>query len=161
METKKMGEIYQKIADKIDDMIPVEWDKVYLYAEVLENDSTEVYFYFSELGKDTYTYWYYIPQIYNINKDLFKQLRRELFKYFEELHKEYINNNPEVWTNLTLFLDSNGKFKIDFDYEDVLASGLFGTQRQAIWKYKYLGIYPSDEDAKKVVDEYIKSQENN
>ena len=45
METKKMAEIYGKIANKVNDIIPDEWGKVWLYGEVLD-DSSEVYFYF-------------------------------------------------------------------------------------------------------------------
>ena len=43
METTKMEQLYQKIAEKINDMIPSEWMRVTLYAEILD-DSREVYF---------------------------------------------------------------------------------------------------------------------
>ncbi len=39
-----MGVLYQKIAEQINEIIPSEWEKVALYAEVLD-DSTEVYFF--------------------------------------------------------------------------------------------------------------------
>lgn len=41
-----MGELYQKIAEQINEIIPSEWEKVALYAEILD-DSSEVYFFFS------------------------------------------------------------------------------------------------------------------
>ncbi|MFK8370103.1 immunity protein YezG family protein, partial [Bacillus velezensis] len=44
METKKMEVLYQKIAEQINDMIPSEWSKVVLYAEILDG-SREVYFF--------------------------------------------------------------------------------------------------------------------
>lgn len=45
METKKMQDLYQIICDKLNDIIPCEWAKIYLYAEVLD-DSTMVLFHF-------------------------------------------------------------------------------------------------------------------
>lgn len=33
METQKMGELYQKIAEQINKIIQSEWEKVALYAE--------------------------------------------------------------------------------------------------------------------------------
>ena len=158
METKKMGEIYQHIADKLDELIPEDWRKIYLYAEVL-SDSTMVYFYFTTELNDELIYSLNIPKVYNISKKDFDRLLLELFNYFRQLHSEFKSNNTEVWSNLTFLYESTGKFNIEYNYDDVLKQTT--TERRTIWKYKYLGIYPSDEDAKKIVDEYIKSQGNN
>lgn len=43
LENKKMQDLYQFICDKLNDIIPCEWTKIYLYAEVLD-DSTMVLF---------------------------------------------------------------------------------------------------------------------
>lgn len=43
-----MGELYQKIAEQINEIIPSEWEKVALYAEILD-DSSEVYFFFTNI----------------------------------------------------------------------------------------------------------------
>lgn len=157
MEIRKMGELYKKIANKVNDLIPVEWNEVYLYAEVIENDSSHVYFYFNQMNNKEFIYCLYIPKIYNINERDFKMEILELNDYFVELHKEYKENNPMVWTNLTMHLNSSGKFKLDFDYTDIISSKLMISEMKALWKYKNLGVYPVDEDEKKLVDEYIKS----
>lgn len=36
METRKMQDLYQLIGEKLNDIIPGEWTKIYLYAEVLD-----------------------------------------------------------------------------------------------------------------------------
>ncbi|MEC0714459.1 DUF600 family protein, partial [Bacillus haynesii] len=36
METEKMEQLYQEIAEGINEIIPTEWEKVYLYAEILD-----------------------------------------------------------------------------------------------------------------------------
>ncbi len=55
METEKMEIVYQEIGTKIDEIIPGEWNEIYLYAELLE-DSTEAYFFFTTPKKR----WFYL-----------------------------------------------------------------------------------------------------
>ncbi len=45
LETKKMQDLYQLISKKLNDIIPCEWAKMYLYAEILD-DSTMVLYHF-------------------------------------------------------------------------------------------------------------------
>jgi hypothetical protein len=53
-------------------------------------------------------------------------------------------------------LDSSGKFKIDYDYEDL--SDANPHNRKIIWKYKYLGILPIDQDDREFLEEYLKKE---
>jgi len=69
-----------------------------------------------------------------------------------------INNEQEPWTNITFILESNGKFKIDYDYTDL--SEASPREQHIIWKYKYLGIMPKNEYGKKVIEEYIRNTES-
>lgn len=41
-----MGQLYQQIAEQLNEMIPSGWTKIILYAEILD-DSSEVYFFFN------------------------------------------------------------------------------------------------------------------
>ncbi|MEC1136112.1 TIGR01741 family protein [Bacillus velezensis] len=127
------------MSHKLNDIIPCEWTKIYLYAEVL-NDSTMVLFHFKTPENNQIIYSQDIPSHYNVSKDIFKTLLRELF---EELRTEHRNNNDDVWTNLTLTLDRSGEFQLD------------GYERIAIWEYKNLGILPEDEDDKEFVISYL------
>ncbi|WP_288144066.1 TIGR01741 family protein [Bacillus subtilis] len=154
METKKMQDLYQLISQKLNDIIPCEWTKIYLYAEVLD-DSTMVLFHFRTPGNNQIIYSQDIPSHYNVSKDIFKTLLRKLRELFEELRTEHRNNNDDVWTNLTLTLDSSGKFQLDYNYDDILASEFDGYERIAIWEYKNLGILPEDEDDKEFVISYL------
>ncbi|MFU2199752.1 TIGR01741 family protein [Bacillus subtilis] len=154
METKKMQDLYQLISQKLNDIIPCEWTKIYLYAEVLD-DSTMVLFHFRTLENNQIIYSQDIPSHYNVSKDIFKTLLRELRELFEELRTEHRNNNDDVWTNLTLTLDRSGEFQLDYNYDDILASELDGYERIAIWEYKNLGILPEDEDDKEFVINYF------
>ncbi|MEC1748396.1 antitoxin YezG family protein [Bacillus mojavensis] len=154
METEKMGVLYQKIAEQINEIIPSEWEKVALYAEILD-DSSEVYFFFTIPQNQEYIYSHDIPEHFNVNEDIYDELLYELHDYFEELRNEFKTNNEDLWTNLTLHLERSGKFSIDYDYTDVIASDLNGTQRQVAWEYKNLGILPEDEEDKQFVINYF------
>ncbi|CAF1894956.1 conserved hypothetical protein [Bacillus subtilis] len=149
-----MQDLYQLISQKLNDIIPCEWTKIYLYTEVLD-DSTMVLFHFRTLENNQIIYSQDIPSHYNVSKDIFKTLLRELRELFEELRTEHRNNNDDVWTNLTLTLDRSGEFQLDYNYDDILASELDGYERIAIWEYKNLGILPEDEDDKEFVINYF------
>lgn len=70
METEKMGIIYQKIAEQINEIIPSEWEKVALYAEILD-DSSEVYFFFTTPQNQEYIYSHDIPEHFNVDEDIY------------------------------------------------------------------------------------------
>lgn len=149
-----MPDLYQLISQNLNDIIPCEWTKIYLYAEVLD-DSTMVLFHFRTPENNQIIYSQDIPSHYNVSKDIFKTLLRELRELFEELRTEHRNNNNDVWTNLTLTLDSSGEFQLDYNYDDILASELDGYERIAIWEYKNLGILPEDEEDQEFVISYL------
>ncbi|MBO3792273.1 TIGR01741 family protein [Bacillus amyloliquefaciens] len=149
-----MQDLYQLISQKLNDIIPCEWTKIYLYAEVLD-DSTMVLFHFRTPENSQIIYSQDILSHYNVSKDIFKTLLRELRELFEKLRTEHRNNNNDVWTNLTLTLESSGEFQLDYNYDDILTSELDGYERIAIWEYKNLGILPEDEDDKEFVISYL------
>ncbi|MCY9043503.1 antitoxin YezG family protein, partial [Bacillus inaquosorum] len=39
-----------------------------------------------------------------------------------ELRVEHKKNIDQIWTNLTLTLESNGQFQLDYNDDDILAS---------------------------------------
>lgn len=157
METKKMGYIYEKIANKINEIIPDKWANIYLYGEVLD-DSREVYFYFDSVNSSGIVYGNDIPIIYNVDKKIYCQLLKELTKSIVDLYVEYKENNDSVWSNLTFLLDSSGKFKINFNYDDILNSSFSSEERQLIWKYQVLYIQPTNENHKEIIYRYLNSK---
>lgn len=118
MDEAKLGEIYQQIAKTIVDMIPEIWEKVYLYGEVTEGVS-QLYFFYYPTNNSSPVYFLNIPELFGISESVFDELKDQLFDYLEKLWNEFNKNDQEPWTNLTFILDSSGKFKIDFDYEDL------------------------------------------
>lgn len=91
-----------------------------------------VLFHFKIPEKHQLIYSQDIPARYNVSKDIFKTLLREIRELFEELRIVHKNNNDQVWTNLTLTLESNGQFQLDYNDDDILASELDGYQRKEL-----------------------------
>ncbi len=150
---EKLGQIYQKIASTLDETIPEEWDKVYMYGEIGEG-VRKSYFNYYPKGTNESVYSHNIPEEFEISEDEYDKLWYKLLDNLTELWQEFKNNGQEVWTNLTFILDSTGKFKIDYDYTDL--SDADDMERHIIWDYKYLGIEPEDEDDKEFLAEYLK-----
>ncbi|MGW7760798.1 immunity protein YezG family protein [Bacillus velezensis] len=154
MNNEKMGELYQKIAEHLNEMIPFQWKKIVLYAEILD-DSADIYFYFTTPTNGDYLYSHYIPEQFNVSEEIYDQLLIELQELFEELKEEFKLGNQDIWTNLTLKLENTGKFSIDYNDDDVLSSQLDDLQRRDVWKYQNLGILPADEEDRKFIEEYL------
>lgn len=159
METKKMGELYGNIANKVNDMIPDKWEKVWLYGEVLD-DSSEVYFYFYSKTSKKIIYSHDIPNEYKVNNSMYEDLLFELVDIIQELNLEYKENNESVWTNLTFLLDNTGKFNIKYNYDDILNSDFTAGERQIIWEYEILGVEPEAEQYKEMLNKYLESKNN-
>ncbi|MCY7434618.1 MULTISPECIES: immunity protein YezG family protein [Bacillus] len=151
---------YKKIAESINELIPCDWDKVWMYAEILD-DSAEIVFYFNEQNEKEYVNGHQIPHKYNVSKSTYIHLLYELSEIFEELKKTYIQNDLGAWTTATLQLDVSGKFTIDFGYEDVYSLGIDNIQRIAVWEYETFGFLPEDEEDKEAVLNYLKNKDNN
>ncbi|BAT48802.1 uncharacterized protein BTUAT1_16680 [Bacillus altitudinis] len=151
---------YKKIAEAINEMIPCDWDKVWMYAEILD-DSAGITFYFTEPNNEERVYGHDIPKRYSVSNSTYKHLFVELSEILEELKKEYIKNGLGAWTTATLELEKSGKFSTDFGYEDVYSLGIDNVQRIAVWEYETFGFLPEDEEDKEAVLDYLKNKEEN
>jgi len=62
----------------------------------------------------------------------------EAERLFKDMRKTFKETGNDPFTQATFFLKENGKFSIDFGYEDVSDFGLTDERRDA-WIKKYLG----------------------
>ncbi|MCH5138570.1 DUF600 family protein, partial [Clostridiaceae bacterium UIB06] len=117
-QNDNINKIYNKITDKLDEIIPVQWKKIILYAEVTE-DLTICYFYFYENNKNTPVYSLDIDEKYDLDDDETEELSDELEEYLRELWDIFLLEKQQQWTNLTLYINNKGDFNIDYDYGDL------------------------------------------
>ena len=155
MEDKKLSKYYGEIAEKLDEMIPVEWDNIILYAEET-GDVSSASFYYNEKNSKEYCYNSSIPRRYNVSQQIYKQLWRELISINKKLQLEFKDNEQNKWYSFTFCLDSNWKFKIKYEYKRNSQIGQL--ERRIRWAYDELGIIPEDEYEKELLEEYLKEQ---
>src|SRR5690625_2437324 len=113
-----METIYQKVANILVEMIPEEWEKILLYAEVREGFS-QVFFYYYPVKQEQPVYSLDIVDMFNIDKPLHRKLKQELYDCFEELWNEFRVQDQELWTSLTYILDNMGRMKLNYGYDDI------------------------------------------
>jgi uncharacterized protein (TIGR01741 family) len=135
METKVMDQLYQQIANTLVNMVPEEWERIYLYAEFREGYKKVFFYYYTQLSVKP-VYSLDIPDQFNISEDDYDDMENELYNYFTKLWEEFKIQEQEQWTNLTYFLDSTGKMDINYGYEDI--SEVSSIEKQKKWEAEYL-----------------------
>lgn len=122
METNNMEEIYQEVADILVNMVPEEWNRILLYAEIREGYRKVFFYYYTN---NNHVYSLDIPDLFQIDEDSFESLEGDLYNCFSALWNEFKSQDvQEPWTSLTFILDNSGKMNIDYGYEDISFSEL-------------------------------------
>ncbi len=121
-------EIFQKVFDQLQDVIPVDWKKIIFYAGYTSGSYTMKYY--VDLGDGKFIDCF----------ELKKNSKAELIKLFIEINKiisierNTLSQNIR-WNVLTMIIDENGEMKTEFDYSD-LSENSIGFEVE--WKNKYL-----------------------
>ena len=151
--TPRIKSIYAKIQTQLFYMIPEKWDKIYLYASIVEKANNiqtgEMFFYYFPKGilKRNPINVYEIPYIYNIEEEAYNTLTNKLYDTIKDLRREFEKEGLKLWSNLTISIE-NLKFNIEYDYEDLNMSKYTNEERHIIWNYKYLD-FPIERLSKK------------
>jgi uncharacterized protein (TIGR01741 family) len=156
LDEAKVEPIFQEIAQTVIDMIPEEWSKVYLYSE-MEAEGGCIFFHYYPITDGKPVYSLNIPELFHVDEDEFEQLKDDLWEHVEGLWNEFKQSGHEPWSTLTMIIEER-RFNIDFGYEDLSKGDSF--ERSLAWEYKYLGIVPKGDYAKKVLDEYLEKNKD-
>ena len=145
---------YSEIANKLDEMIPCEWEKVYLYAEETGDVSTGSFYFYTS---DSKVHWSEeIPKEFEIDKAEFREIQLGLWQINESLWLEFQNQDESTWYAYIFELDSEWKFKIRYLYDK--DDSLTSTQRRIRWAYEELNIIPNGGYGRKLLKEYLEEQ---
>ncbi|HGZ8549965.1 TPA: TIGR01741 family protein [Staphylococcus aureus] len=157
---EKLSQMYNKIANEISGMIPVEWEKVYTIAYV-DDEGGEVVFNYTKTGSDELNYYTYIPREYNVSEKVFYDLWTDLYRLFKKL-RDLFKEDLEPWTSCEFDFTRDGKLNVSFDYIDWMNSEFGPMGREDYYMYKKFGIWPEKEYAinrVKKIEDYVKEQE--
>ncbi len=162
----KIRELYDKIQKQLFYMIPEKWDKVYLYASVLDHynnlQTGEMFFYYypkSMLKKNPVNV-YEVPNKFNIDETAYLKLAEKLYEEIKLLRTTLVKIGEKPWSNITISI-KDFKFNIEYNYEDLINSEYTSYDRHLIWRYKYLDIPLSSYSKKerKMVEKYLSEEE--
>lgn len=126
---------FEKLAEVLNNIIPVDWDKIVFCAEI-EPDVVTQLFYFKESGSDEFIQGGDIYEKYNVSRKEYLFFVSEVSDLMLEFSSEYAKQLESNWTSLTFILESTGKFKTEFGYENLELKP--ETERHIEWKAKYL-----------------------
>ena len=141
----KIRSIYSKIQTQLFYMIPEKWDRIYLYASIVEKinnlETGEMFFYYYPKGilKKNPVNVYEIPSKFNIDENAYMKLVNQLYETIKLLRKEFEKEGERLWSNLTISIE-NLKFHVEYNYEDLERSSYYNYDRHIIWQYKYLDL---------------------
>ena len=158
----KIRSIYSKIQTQLFYMIPEKWDKIYLYAAIVEKmgnlETGEMFFYYYPKGilKKNAVNVYEIPAKFNIDENAYMKLVNKLYDTIKLLRKEFQDSGENIWSNLTISIE-NLKFHVEYNYENLEKSIYSNYDRHIIWQYKYLDLSMErlSKRDRKMLEEYL------
>lgn len=140
MDESKFIPFYQAIANKLDEIVPDEWDEIVMYAEEFAGTATAS-FYYKKQKDEKYLSGGKIPDNYGVDTKIYFGLMQELIISVKNLKKEFIGQNQQEWKSLTFYLKNDFKFRVEYSYE--IDEEADSYERQIYWAYETLGIEPT------------------
>ena len=143
---------YQKIANVLNSIVPVDWEDIVMYGEEL-GDIGSVGIYFKPVGEDKYHYGGMIPDEYGVDLNEYFERTDELLELIKSLWIVFKDSEIQKWDTITFKLNNQKKFNVKFGYK--INREISSLEREIIWAYEELGIIPEDDFSKKVIEEYL------
>ena len=162
---KPLRMAHEDVQKKIFLMLPEKWDRLYLYASVIEHFNSlqtgEMFFYYYPKGvfRKKRVNVYEVPSKFNIDEKQYFSLADKLYASIKRLRKECINNKERAWTNITISIEKS-KYKAEFGYEELMYDEESIIERHAVWSFKYLDMpYESfNKREKAAIEKYLKEE---
>lgn len=157
---KKLAELYNELATKIVSMIPVNWEKLYYLGEVESNKLSwsSVFYFEDEKTKETIKS-HEIPERFNVSEEIYNQLLEQANEILIKIYDCFIENGQEPWEQLSLSVDNEGDFSIDYLYEKMKNNDLGQMEREIIWAFETFGYKPKEGSyTRKILEKYISNK---
>ena len=157
-------DLYERIRKELFYMIPEKWERIYLYASVVQRgnnrETGEMFFYYfpKSLIKKNPVNVYQVPQRFNIDENEYIKIANRLYEMIKKLRKYCIKYEENDWSNITIIVrDTN--FIVEYNDDKLRNSKYTSDDRMAIWQYKYLE-YPMEKfnkEQRTIIKEYSES----
>ena len=126
VENANIRMVYDQIQKKLLQMIPEKWEKIYLYASILQLENNkpkgEMFFYYfpKSILKRKPVNSYEIPMKFNLQEEPFLQEMNSLYQLIENLSIECKNQGKAPWNYITIKME-NCKFIVEYEYEPIIS----------------------------------------
>lgn len=158
--TKNMKDKFEEIQNKLFNMIPEKWEKIFLYASIIDRignvQTGELYFYYLPKGilKKKPINVYEVANRFNIDEEEYTKLVDDLYENIKSLRQDFVDTEQKLWTNLTISIE-NSNFKVEYGYEELKQDEQSNYENHVIWRYKYLGIGGESKEERKILNKYF------
>ncbi len=140
---RTLAELYNKMANHIDDMIPDEWNDVYYLGEVHQGRSAcSSVFHFRNEKSEKFVESNNIPGIYQIPNHIFMDVLQQLNDILLEIYDCFKEHGQALWEQMTLTFSRDGAFSIDFHYDVMRKDDGGQLGRELLWAYQTFGQVP-------------------
>ena len=144
----EFNKMYQKIAQKISDIIPVNWKEFYFQGEVTIGEGGEVFWFFNTPENPEYKYCHDIPNTYGVNNKDYEESWQELYDLTVELQKLFIANDQEPWFSFDMIVNEARKLNIYYNYIDWTKTEFGPNMRLNYFEHKYFDKPPKNDKEK-------------
>lgn len=160
MFEEMLEELYNELAGIINEMIPVDWKKVYYLGEIEEGKLSwnSIFYFIDEEGEIVRSLD--IPYKYNVSEEEYFELEEESQEVLLEIYDCFCSNNQELWNQLSCSFNSEGDFEVEFNY-DSNDEGYGQACRETIWAYETFHYIPEEKFFKDMLQEYIDKKSGN
>lgn len=136
---QNVEKLYGELANLLNDRIPTKWDKIWFYTEIDELE-TSCRFYFIESESKEVIDSGIVQKRFNLDLEEYFTFIDELNDLAEKINSLMAEEYSNIWTTMTLILDSSWDFETDFTYESLDDTDRM--DRRTEWNNKYLKDYP-------------------
>lgn len=138
--------VHEEIQKKIFFMLPEKWNRLYLYASVIDRLSEfktgEMFFYYFPNGilKKKPVNVYEIPNKFDIDEIEYFKYANDLYSEIKKLRELCVKNKEKPWSNITIRIEDL-KYEVIYGYEDLTEEEELSIEdRRFIWIYNYLNL---------------------
>ena len=113
-------ELYSEIRKYLFYMIPEKWNKIYLYASIIQRENGEetgeMFFYYfpQSILKKNPVNVYQVPAKFNLDEEEYIKLTYELYELLKQLRHECISCDKINWSNITISIENVEGFFLHF-----------------------------------------------
>ena len=97
---------------------------------------------------------YEVPSKYDIEEDEYMKLVELLYDEIKLLREEFAKSGQKIWSNITISI-KNSRFKIEYNYDNLLGGQEAYYNHHIYWRNKYLHIEPHSKKEKRAMEEYL------